>query len=277
MPPLTSMSTPSVTDTDALATLRGATGHHTVLAAFALVAVLAPWLTAWLAPPFAQPQAYHDFADQRTLLGVPHALNVLSNLGFLIVGLIGLAAFDRLRFVAPGRAARAPWWVLFVGVTLTAAGSAWYHLDPQDATLVWDRLPMAFAFSGLIAGTLAERAPRLSWPLLVAFTLVGTGSVLYWRAIGNLLPYLVMQSGFIVIAVAATALMRAPATRAGWLYGAAALYAAAMVSEKLDHPIDALTGGVVSGHTLKHVFAAAAAYVVYRMLRHRAILGRPVS
>ena len=35
MPPLTSMSTPSVTDTDALATLRGATGHHTVLAAFA--------------------------------------------------------------------------------------------------------------------------------------------------------------------------------------------------------------------------------------------------
>ena len=36
-------------------------------------------------PP--QPERYHDFADQRTVLGVPHALNVVSNLGFLIVGL----------------------------------------------------------------------------------------------------------------------------------------------------------------------------------------------
>jgi len=174
--------------------------------------------------------------------------------------------------VAPGVAARAPWWVLFVGVTLTAFGSAYYHLAPNDATLVWDRLPMAFAFSGLIAGTLAERARRLSWLLLVAFVLVGTDSVIYWRITGNLLPYLVMQFGFILIAVFATALMPAPATRANWLYGAAALYAAAIASEKLDHPILALTGGIVSGHTLKHLFAAAAAYVVYRML-----LGRDVK
>jgi len=259
----------ATTDDTALAALRRATGHHTVLAVFALVAVLAPWLAAWFAPSFAQPQAYHDFADQRTLMGVPHALNVMSNLAFLAAGLVGLAAFARLHFVAPGTAARAPWWVLFAGVALTAVGSAYYHLDPNDATLVWDRLPMAFAFSGLIAGTLAERAPRIAWPLLVVFVLVGTGSVVYWRATGNLLPYLVMQAGFIVIAVAATALMRAPATHANWLYGAAALYAAAMISEKLDHPIDTLTSGIVSGHTLKHLFAAAAAYVIYRMLLQR--------
>jgi len=271
------MSTPAsaATDDSALATLRRATGHHTVLAACALVAVLAPWLAAWLAPPFAQPQAYHDFADQRTLMGVPHALNVLSNLAFVAAGLVGLAAFARLHFTGPGTALRAPWWVLFAGVTLTGIGSAWYHLDPNDATLVWDRLPMAFAFSGLIAGTLAERAPRIAWPLLVVFVLVGTGSVVYWRATGNLLPYLVMQAAFIAIAVAATALMRAPATHASWLYGAAALYAAAMISEKLDHPIGALTGGFVSGHTLKHLLAAAAAYVVYRMLRGRSVVDRP--
>lgn len=254
------------------ASLTRATGHHTVLATCALVAALAPWLTAWLAPHFAQPQAYHDFADQRTLLGVPHALNVLSNLAFIAAGLVGLAAFPKLHFIDRSTAARAPWWVLFAGVFLTGFGSGWYHLDPNDATLLWDRLPMAFAFSGLIAGTLAERAPKLAWPLLVVLVAVGTGSVLYWRATGNLLPYLVMQAGYVAIAVAATALMRAPATRANWLYGAAALYAAAMVSEKLDHPIEQLTGGLVSGHTLKHVLAAAAAYVVYRMLRDRSIL-----
>ena len=38
-----------------------------------------------------QPQAYHDFADQRPLLGLPHMLNVVSNLPFLIVGVWGLA------------------------------------------------------------------------------------------------------------------------------------------------------------------------------------------
>lgn len=259
-------------DGSAVAALTRATGHHTVLAACALAAALAPWLTAWLAPHFAQPQAYHAFADQRTLLGVPHALNVLSNLAFIVAGGIGLAGFSRLRFIDGSRAARAPWWVLFAGVLLTGFGSGLYHLAPNDATLVWDRLPMAFAFSGLIAGTLAERAPKLSWPLLVVLVAVGTCSVLYWRATGNLLPYLVMQAGYIIIAVAATALMCAPATLANWLYGAAGLYAVAMVSEKLDHPIDTVSGGIVSGHTLKHVLAAVAAYVVYLMLRRRSVL-----
>jgi membrane-associated phospholipid phosphatase len=80
-----------------------------------------------------------------------------------------------------------------------------------------------------------------------------------------------MQAAFIAIAVAATALMPAPATLAHWLYGATALYAAAIVSEKLDHPLDTLTGGFISGHALKHLLAAAAAYVIYRMLRQRTI------
>lgn len=262
----------STPNPEPLVALRSATGHHTILAACALVAALAPWVVAWLAPAFAQPQAYHDFADQRPWLGIPHAGNVLSNLPFVLAGALGLARFGRLHFTGAAAALRAPWWLLFAGVLLTGFGSGWYHLDPNDATLVWDRLPMALAFSGLIAGTLAERAPRIAGPLVIVYALVGMGSVLYWRATGNLLPYLVMQAGFIVIAVAATALMRAPATHAARLYGAAALYAAAMVTEKLDHPIDALTGGIVSGHTLKHLLAAGAAYVIYRMLLQRRIL-----
>src|SRR5262245_34834311 len=120
----------------------------------ALATALAPWLLgAWL-PPLAQPQAYHDFADQRTLWGIPHALDVLSNLGFIAVGLWGLVAAARGRFnfsLAP--TARAAWLAMFVGLTLTGLGSAFYHLAPSDPTLVWDRLPMALAFSGLVAGT----------------------------------------------------------------------------------------------------------------------------
>src|SRR5439155_7301219 len=45
---------------------------------------------ALAAPRLAQPQWYHDFADQRCLLRIPHALNVLSNLPFVLVGILGV-------------------------------------------------------------------------------------------------------------------------------------------------------------------------------------------
>jgi hypothetical protein len=238
-----------------------------VIVLMALCAAAAPWLVAWLLPPMAQPQAYHDFADQRTLWGIPHALNVLSNLPFIVVGLMGLQALaTRVRFISTDRGARTPWVVLFFGIALTGLGSAYYHLDPNDATLVWDRLPMALGFAGLVAGTLADRAVRLAWMLLALLVGVGAGVVIYWAVQGNLLPYLVMQAGFIAIALAATVMIRSPYSHAGVLYAAVALYAAAIVSERLDHPINAVLGSVVSGHTLKHLFAAAGGYAIYRML-----------
>ena len=246
----------------------------TAIALMALSAAVAPWLVAWLLPPMAQPQSYHDFADQRTLWGVPHALNVLSNVPFVVVGLMGLQALaTRIRFLSTDRGARAPWIVLFAGVALTGLGSAYYHLDPNDATLVWDRLPMALGFAGLVAGTLADRAVRLAWLLLALLVGVGTGAVVYWAVQGNLIPYVVMQAGFIAIALAATVMIRSPYSHAGVLYVAVALYAAAIVCERLDHPINAALGGVVSGHTLKHLFAAAGGYAIYRML----VMRRPQS
>jgi hypothetical protein len=56
---------------------------------FALAVVSA--VVLWLLPPISQSLAYHGFADQRTLLGIPNAPNVLSNLPFLFVGVAGLA------------------------------------------------------------------------------------------------------------------------------------------------------------------------------------------
>jgi hypothetical protein len=245
-----------------------AAGRLRVIVVLVLCALLAPLLAGVVLAPMAQPQAYHDFADQRTMLGIPHAFNVVSNLPFLLVGTLGLALLARADMSTP-RATRPPWVAMFVGVALTAFGSGWYHLNPNDATLVWDRLPMALGFAGLVAGTLIDRLHRWQWPLLAAFVLIGTGSVAGWAVSGNLVPYLVMQAGFILVALAATALVPSSYTRASWLYWATALYAAAMVAERLDRPIHALLSEALSGHTLKHLFAAASTYVVYRMLRQR--------
>ena len=45
-------------------------------------------------PPLLQDQAYHQFADQRELFGIPNFWNVVSNLPFA-VGAVGLLRFHR--------------------------------------------------------------------------------------------------------------------------------------------------------------------------------------
>lgn len=239
----------------------------------AIVALIAPWLAGWFLPSFAQPQSFHDYADRRAWLGLPYAADVLSNLPFLAVGAIGL------HFVLRGwrtngnafsdQRAAWPYAMLFFGVLLIAFGSAWYHAQPSDATLLWDRLPMALAFAGLVAGTLTDRAAQRSVGLLVAFATVGAGTVLYWTAFGNLVPYLVMQAGFIATALIATACIASRYTHENRIYVAAGLYAAAILSERLDQQVYALLGGWLSGHTLKHLFACAAILSIFSMLRAR--------
>ena len=264
---MSAFNTASFTSSDrASSTLR-----VSVLSASAL---LAPLLIGWLLPPFSQPQSFHEYADQRGWLGLPHAADVLSNLPFLVVGALGLyfvSAGWRLsnRGAFSDQRAAWPYVLLFAGIVLTAFGSAWYHAHPSDATLLWDRLPMAFGFAGLAAGTLIDRAPQRTFQWLLAFAAVGVGTVLYWHASGNLVPYLAMQVSFITATLVATAWIKPLYTDGKRIYTATGLYLVAVIFERLDHQVYELLEGWVSGHTLKHLFACAAIAVVLAMLRTR--------
>ena len=95
-------------------------------------------------PPIPQMQSYHGFADARTMLGVPNFLNVVSNFPFVVVGVLGLWLLLRHDAVGPDgpvleRAERWPLLVLFTGILLTAFGSSYYHLAPNNDRLVWDK------------------------------------------------------------------------------------------------------------------------------------------
>ena len=218
-----------------------------VLALAAVVALLAHG-------PIAQDPAYHAFADTRAVWGIPNGLNVLSNAPFAIVGLLGLAAAARASAFADGWT-RLPYAALFGGTALTALGSSSYHLAPDDARLVWDRLPMTVAFAGLGAAVIAERvsvssARRAFLPLL-AF---GIASVGYWhwtelRGGGDLRPYVLAQFGSLAL-VAVLAVLR-PHPRRGRraLAAALVLYAVAKLLEMADAEVLAATG-VGSGHAL---------------------------
>jgi hypothetical protein len=103
----------------------GALRHPELVLAAIICAIVAV-----SSPRLPQPLDYHQFADTRTFLGVPNALNVLSNVPFALVGIAGLIAAMRSRvFGAPIE--RWSYVVLFVGVALTAFGSSWYHLAPD--------------------------------------------------------------------------------------------------------------------------------------------------
>jgi len=244
--------------------------------AFLLVFTLLAAAAAFLLPAMPQPLDYHDFADQRAVFGIGNFLDVVSNVAFLLAGLAGLVVVfsGRACFEFPGE--RWPYAVFFLGVLLTAAGSAWYHLSPDNETLFWDRLPMTIAFMGLLSSQIVDRVSvRAGLALLVPMLLVGMGSVVYWivterTGAGNVLPYGILQGYSVVVLLIMATLHRSRYTRANDVYFIFGWYVLAKVLESMDAEILAL-GHVVSGHSLKHVAAAAAGFVACRMLLRRTL------
>lgn len=234
-------------------------------------------LAAATAPRFTQPEAYHHFADQRAALGVPNFLDVTSNVGFLVVGLMGLSFVIR-GTRRDGEAAfeesseRWCWGVVFLGTTVTCFGSTFYHLAPDSPRLAWDRLPMAVAFMGLVAAVVSDRISGTAGRRLLApLVMVGIGSVWYWRwsarhGVENLNPYGAVQFGSLLLLLLLIALFPSRYTRGADMLGALALYVLSKGAEQFDQAIFAATGNRVSGHALKHLLAAAAILWLLRML-----------
>lgn len=246
-----------------------------VLALAVTVAALAP-------PPLPQPPEYHQFADQRTLLGIPNFFNVSSNVAFLLVGGAGVVLLLRNRSPRGPQplldaSVRWPYLVLFAAVALVCVGSVYYHLAPDNARLVWDRLPMSVGFMALLAAMISERIhPRAGMALLGPLVLAGIGSVLYWQwseaaGAGNLWPYVAVQS-FAVVAVVLIVLLFPPRYSRGTdILVAVAWYALAKGAEFYDEEIFS-AGQLVGGHALKHLFAALAIFWILRMIWKRDLL-----
>ena len=234
-----------------------------VLLAVFVLAVIALALVG----PIPQPVDYHAFADTRTLLGVPYALDVLSNLPFLGAGLwLLLAARAWQRSAHPGAVALA---LAGVACMLTGLGSGYYHWAPANWGLLWDRLPIGVTAVGLLAVLLVEHVDaRWGRPLpLMLLTLAALASSAYWYlSVGwgaeDLRPYLLAQfSPMIALLVLAPGMRGGRLPRSAWLLAAAG-YALAKVCEVLDDRIFHWSGELIAGHTLKHVFAALALCVL---------------
>jgi hypothetical protein len=227
-------------------------------------------------PAMPQPLSYHDFIDQRVFFRVPNFLDVASNIGFVIPGLIGLVLTLNPRVVFDRPIERMPYLIFFLGMLLTSLGSSYYHLAPDNERLFWDRLPMTIAFMSLIASQLCERVNvRTGIAVLAPMLIVGAASVFYWRATeraghGNVMPYGILQGYSVVILLLIAWLLPSKYTRERDIYWVFAWYVIAKILETFDRQIFSL-GNLVSGHTLKHLAAGAAGLVVCWMLGHRTL------
>lgn len=224
--------------------------------------------------PWPQPPAYHEFADTRTIAGIANFWNVVSNFAFVIPGIAGL------RYLAgpatPGlvEGTRTIYRILFAGLLLTAFGSSWYHLAPSNETLVWDRLPMTIVSMTLSAAIIAEfvspdAGRKLLWPLL----LTGITSVIYWgwteaHGSGDLRLYGLVIFLPLIFIPAIVVTSRSPFDSSQYLLHALGLYLVAKLAEHFDHEIFS-AGELLSGHAIKHVFAAAALWVLLRGIKSR--------
>jgi hypothetical protein len=218
----------------------------TVLALAAIVG------TFFALSPYPQDPGYHRFADKRAFFGIPNFWNVLSNLPFLVVGWM---SWKRSRAFA-------------LGLIATAIGSSLYHWNPNDSTLLWDRVGIVIAATALVSLLIEEYAGGYGRISLIVAEMIGFGSLILWYATGDLRLYGVVQffPGLLIIALP---LVFRPMNKA---HGALALvlvfYAIAKLCEMYDAEIYRNLH-VASGHTLKHLAAATWTMAIWLWLVKR--------
>lgn len=230
------------------------------IALFAVIGIL-------LHDPIAQDINYHSFGDSRERFYILNFWNVVSNLPFLMVGILGLYKIMVTGTLTIVEDIKIAYILLFLGVTLTAFGSAYYHLWPNNQTLVWDRLALTVIFMSLFSIVISEFISTSAGKILLfPFIFAGFASVIYWyfselQGAGDLRYYAFVQffPMFAIPLILVFFRSRYNQVKAYWLLLAA--YMVAKIFEQFDDEV--YSGlGVISGHSIKHFLAALGLYIL---------------
>ena len=227
--------------------------------------------------PIAQDPEYHLFTDQRTVFNVPNFWNVISNLPFLVVGVLGLYSILRSHRPCLIPEMKAAYILFFLGVSLVAFGSGYYHLRPDNASLVWDRIPMTLAFMALFSIIIAEFV-SLRWGSLLLWPLVlfGLFSVIYWYGTesggeGDLRFYILVQFLPVLVIPLMLLFFKPGFTGTSGYWCLLGAYVAGKFFEYFDRLTQDILF-VLSGHSIKHLVAAVGVALLLKALNHRKVM-----
>ena len=246
--------------------------------AFISLVILSALVFFFILEPIPQDIEYHRFADQDPLAGIPNFWNVVSNLVFLWVGVLGLYKLVKGKTLSVIPAHKSIYLVFFIGVALVAFGSAYYHVSPDNPSLVWDRLPMTIAFMSFFSIMMSEFiSVRAGKYLFLPMVLCGVLSVLYWaateaRGVGDLRVYLLVQFIPLISIPIILLFFKSCFNRVYGFWGLFIAYSLAKVFEVYDGEIFDLLG-VISGHSLKHVASALGVYILLISFEKRRLAG----
>jgi hypothetical protein len=217
--------------------------------------------------PIPQDVTYHHFANDNTIFGIANFWNVLSNIGFVILGLLGVY------FIRKNNINNPIIWTLFVGVVLTGLGSAYYHYAPNNATLVWDRLPMTIVFTSFFALIYGWCfCTKMGFKIWLVSLVAGIYSVFYWQYTehefrGDLRLYAIVQ--FLPILLIAIIVATNFKKHTFLLKPISMIVLWYVIAKLLEHFDVYLfeTTNFFSGHPIKHLAAAVATFYMYKMVR----------
>lgn len=228
-----------------------------------------------LVDPIAQDDAYHNFFDRRTLLGIANFYNVITNLPYAFVGLWGiyLLAKNQLQII---NEIKLLYYIFFVGVFFVCFGSGYYHYTPNSETLFWDRLPMTLGFMSLFSIIIAEFISlRTAKIIIIPLLLFGVFSVYYWliteqAGAGDLRYYAIVQFLPMLLIPFILYYYRSIYNSIKGYWYLLLCYVLAKVFEHFDIGIGELF--ILSGHPIKHVISAVGVYFLIRNYQTRQLL-----
>lgn len=204
---------------------------------------------------------YHKFVDERIIFSIPRFADTVSNLGFLVIGMIFLK--EMLLKNEKDHNLK----VIVVGTILICFGSGYYHLSPENSRLLLDRLPISMVFAGVLSYSLHQnQLIKESWKKSfdTIYLLFSVLSVLIWY-IGSLKGqdwlsmYVFVQFGGMIILIYIALIGKNKEFNKKIMY-VLMWYVLAKVCEHFDQYIYNITSEMMSGHTLKHIFSAIALY-----------------
>jgi hypothetical protein len=233
-----------------------------------ILVILISFLIMMSFDTISQAQSYHDFADKRTIFGIPNFFDVTTNVFFAIFGLIGLNFCLRKK----PKTALWSWIIFFFGVTIVCLGSGYYHLNPNNNSLFWDRLPMTIGFMGLFIAILSEYVnPNIEKFVLISAILVGFSSVIYWHLIDDLRFYYWIQLIPLLTIPIVMIVFKSKFTHQRYLIYALIFYLLAKITETYDKEIFSFIYHQISGHSLKHILASLGPLYIYFMIKKREV------